>query len=125
MTLEKMFKEYKVKEEAIIKQLIDEINKISSNQKINFINSNCFIISIKDLNTLKLSPDYYNTKKQKEFILEIINSERNLSDKINVLNTIATDGKYRQNVFYPDIINGVKNIVSVISDIENKTMVQQ
>lgn len=125
MTLEKMFKEYKAKEEAITKQLIDEINKISSNQKINFINSNCFIISIKDLNTLKLSPDYYNTKKQKEFILEIINSERNLSDKINVLNTIATDGKYRQNVFYPDIINGVKNIVSVISDIENKTMVQQ
>ena len=123
MTLEKMFKEYKAKEEAITKQLIDEINKISSNQKINFINSNCFIISIKDLNTLKLSPDYYNTKKQKEFILEIINSERNLSDKINVLNTIATDGKYRQNVFHPDIINGMKNIVSVISDIENKTMV--
>ena len=101
---------------------IDFINSIEEIpiERVGSKNSNCFTVSFSTIaeNNSILSPFYYDTKKQKEALITIVNSSKNI-EFIKIFEEIAEKGKRTvrvgsssyQQVFAPSVVSALKKII--------------
>ena len=101
---------------------IDFINSIEEIpiERVGSKNSNCFTVSFSTIaeNNSILSPFYYDTKKQKEALIAIVNSSKNI-EFIKTFEEIAEKGKRTvrvgsssyQQVFAPSVVSALKNFI--------------
>lgn len=123
MSLSQSIKEYKALAEKIKAELMAEIDAISQNQNITPLGNKCFSVSFSEINKNNgiISPDYYDFEKQKEFLIEILESDkRSFEKKIEVLKEIAEKGKILSTGahtirFHPDVTAKIKTILDQIA----------
>ena len=101
---------------------IDFINSIEEIpiERVGGKNSNCFTVSFSTIaeNNSILSPFYYDTKKQKEALITIVNSSKNI-EFIKIFEEIAEKGKRTvrvgsssyQQVFAPSVVSALKKFI--------------
>jgi acetate kinase len=101
---------------------IDFINSIEEIpiERVGSKNSNCFTVSFSTIaeNNSILSPFYYDTKKQKEALITIVNSSKNI-EFIKTFEEIAEKGKRTvrvgsssyQQVFAPSVVSALKKFI--------------
>lgn len=101
---------------------IDFINSIEEIpiERVGSKNSNCFTVSFSTIaeNNSILSPFYYDTKKQKEALITIVNSSKNI-EFIKIFEEIAEKGKRTvrvgsssyQQVFAPSVVSALKKFI--------------
>lgn len=122
MSLSQSIKEYKALAEKIKAELIAEIDAIPQNQNITPLGNKCFSVSFSEINKNNgiISPDYYDFEKQKEFLIEILESDkRSFEKKIEVLKEVAEKGKILSQGqhtirFHPDVIAKIKTLLDQI-----------
>ena len=98
---------------------INSIEEIPVN-RVGDGNSRCFTVSFSTIaeNNHILSPFYYDTKKQKETLITIVNSSKNI-EFIKIFEEIAEKGKRTvrvgsssyQQVFAPSVVSALKKFI--------------
>ena len=122
MSLSQTIKEYKALAEKIKAELIAEIDAIPQNKNITPLGNKCFSVSFSEVlnNNGILSPDYYDFEVQKEFLIEVLESDkRSFEKKIEILKEIAEKGKILSQGqhtirFHPDVIAKIKTLLDQI-----------
>ena len=124
MSLSQTIKEYKALAEKIKTELANEIDAIPQNKNITPLGNKCFSVSFSEIlnNNGILSPDYYDFDAQKEFLIEVLESDkRSFEKKIEILKEIAEKGKILSQGqhtirFHPDVIVKIKTLLDQIEE---------
>ena len=128
MSLSTIVKEYKALSEKIKTELVNAIEEIPQNKNITPLGNRCFSVSFSEIlnNNGIISPDYYDFEVQKEFLIEILESDkRGFEKKIEILKEIAEKGKILSRGqhtirFHPEVLTKIKEILKDLEEIENE-----
>lgn len=124
MSLSTILREYKAVSEKIKTELVSTVDAIPQNKNITPLGNRCFSVSFSEIvkNNGIMSPDYYDFEVQKEFLIDLLSSEkRSFEKKIEILKEIAEKGKILSQGqhtirFHPDVLAKIKEILNELEE---------